>query len=276
MEDLDFTRPAKSAIYDPAVAREFFNSAGTAESMAQGGSFFVENQKSDKMYLLLEGEVSLTRGKKAIDIVRAGEIFGEMASISQLPRSATAVARTACRVISLDARQFQRAIQRTPEFALMLMNIMNNRLRLTVAMLSVTGRVPESDGRDESGVFDKKLLAELVRKLEDRPPAHYSMHQVIMTEGEAGVFMYCVLEGRVAVSIRSRIVERIGPGGIFGEMALVDESVRAASAAAETDCDLLAINRKDFLALVKTRPEFGASLLKAVAERLRHMTSHQK
>lgn len=276
MEDLDFTRPARSAIYDPAIARMCFESLGKMESMAQGESFFVENQKSDKMYLLLEGEVSLIRGKKAIDIVKKGEIFGEMASISQLPRSATAVARTACRVISLDARQFQNAIQRTPEFALMLMYIMINRLRLTIARLSVSKSLPDWGGWKESRIFDEKLMTDLAGALPERSPLHSPLNNVIMREGEAGVFMYVVLEGRVAVSIQSTIVERIGPGGVFGEMALVDQSPRAASAVAETDCSLLAINRKDFLALVKAKPAFGVSLIKAVAERLRYMTSHFK
>jgi hypothetical protein len=72
MEDLDFTRPAKSEIYDPAVARACFETLGTAESVGQGQPFFVEGETSDRMYLLLEGEASLIRGKKIIDIVKAG------------------------------------------------------------------------------------------------------------------------------------------------------------------------------------------------------------
>ena len=75
--------------------------------------------------------------------------------------------------------------------------------------------------------------------------------------------MYVVLSGRVAISIKSKIVEWVGPGGVFGEMALVDQSPRAATATAETDCDLLSINRGDFLTMVKTNPDFVVSLLKA-------------
>ena len=56
---------------------------------------------------------------------------------------------------------------------------------------------------------------------------------------------------------------------------MVDHSPRAASAVAETEYVLLAINRNDFLALVKTKPAFSVSLLRAVAERLGHMSSHQ-
>lgn len=275
MEDLDFTRPAKSPIYDPAVARACLESLGAAVSVAQGESFFIENQQSDKMYLLLEGEVSLVRGRKPIDVVRAGEIFGEMAAITQQPRSATAVARTDCRAVSLDAKQFRLAIQRTPEFAFMLMNIMVNRLRLTIARLSVTRSLPDWVGK-ESRVLDDKLLAELKRALNERTPFHCPLNKVIMREGEGGVFMYVVLAGRVAISIQSTIVERVGPGGLFGEMTMVDQSRRAATAIAETDCMLLAINRDDFLALVKEKPAFAVSLLRAVADRLRFMTSSYK
>lgn len=276
MEDLDFTRrPTKSALYDPTVARICFESLGKVERVARGVVFFTENQNSDRMYLLEEGEVSLTRSGKAIDVVKAGEIFGEMAAISQLPRSATATARTACRVVSLDAKQFQRAIQKMPEFALMLMNILINRLRLTLTMLAMSKSLEASDGARTRRLFDDKLLQGLMVATQHRLPQHCPLNKVIMTEGEVGVFMYVVLSGRVAISIKSRIVEWVGPGGVFGEMALVDQSPRAATAIAETDCDLLSINRGDFLKMVKTNPVFVVSLLKAGADRLRDMTSRR-
>lgn len=276
MEDLDFTRrPTKSALYDPTVARICFESLGKVERVAQGMVFFTENQNSDRMYLLEEGEVALTRGGKAIDVVKAGEIFGEMAAISQLPRSATAMARTACRVVSLDAKQFQRAIQKMPEFALMLMNILINRLRLTLTMLAMSKSLEASDGARTRRLFDDKLLQGLMVATQHRLPQHCPLNKVIMKEGEAGVFMYVVLSGRVAISIKSKIVEWVGPGGVFGEMALVDQSPRAATATAETDCDLLSINRGDFLTMVKTNPVFVVSLLKAAADRLRDMTSRR-
>jgi len=276
MEDLDFTRrPTKSAIYDPNVARICFESLGKVESVTRGAVFFTENQNSDRMYLVEEGEVALTRGGKAIDVVKAGEVFGEMAAISQLPRSATANARTACRVVSLDRTQFQRAIQKNPEFALMLMTILINRLRLTVAMLAMSRALDSSDGTRTRRVFDDKLLQGLMVATQHRLPQHCPLNKVIMKEGEAGVFMYVVLSGRIAISIQSKLVEWVGPGGVLGEMALIDQSPRAATAVAETDCDLLTINRADFLTMVKTNPVFMVSLLKAAADRLRDMTSRR-
>jgi CRP-like cAMP-binding protein len=274
MEELDFTRrPTKSALYNPAVARICFESLGEIGLVTRGEVFFTENQNTDRMYLVDEGEVSLTRGGKAIDVVKAGEIFGEMAAISQLPRSATAAARTACRVISLDASQFQRAIQRMPEFALMM--ILFNRLRLTLSMLAMSKSLETADEANARRLFDDRLLQGLLAATQHRPPQHCPLNKVIMQEGEVGMFMYVVLSGRVAISIKSRIVEQVGPGGVFGEMALVDQSPRAATATAETDCDLLSINRGDFLKMVKTNPVFVVSLLKAAADRLRDMTSRR-
>jgi CRP/FNR family cyclic AMP-dependent transcriptional regulator len=272
MDELDFTaRPAKNAIYDPGIARACFDAQGKVEVISQGGQFFAENQTSDRMYLLVEGEVGLIRGKKVLDTVKAGEIFGEMAAISRQPRSATAAAKTACRALSLDAGQFQSAIQKTPEFALMLMNIIINRLRLTAALVS--RKVSDTATLQERRVFDEKMLADLTERLH-HPPGHAPLNKVIMKEGEGGVFMYVVVAGRVAITIKGKTVDVIGPGGVFGEMALVDQSPRAASAVAETDSELLTINRKDFLALVKSNPAFAVSLLKGLADRLRFMTSH--
>ena len=48
-------------------------------------------------------------------------------------------------------------------------------------------------------------------------------------------------------------------------------SDRAASAKADTDCRLLAINRTDFLGLVRSKPAFGASLLKSIAVRMQQL-----
>ena len=147
--ELDFTQPAAhDEAYDPALARKCFESLGKTENFAEMENIFLEGQISDKMYLLVEGEVSLVRNKKMLDIVKAGEIFGEMAVITQQPRSASAIARKFCHVLVLDAKQFQQAIHKvTPEFALMLMNIMNNRLRLTIALMKQTASLPSQIGR---------------------------------------------------------------------------------------------------------------------------------
>lgn len=269
--------------YDAAAAAQFFKSAGKAESFAPGTEIFQENQKSkglflanDRMYLLLEGEVSLTAGRKPIASVKPGEIFGEMGSITGQPRSATAVATTACRTLSLDEKQFQKAINAKPDFALALMSLMIERMRQTVARAGAGGPPAGALGDKDAAVFAKDELKSLGAMLPDQPPVHFDRNKVIMSEGELAMRMYVVLQGRVAIQVQGNVVQRVGIGGAFGEMALLEKSRRTARAIAETDCALLPINREDFLSLVRARPSFGVSMLLALSERLRNATARLK
>ena len=283
MEDPGATRVPYNDIYDPAVALTFFKSAGTEEKVARGKRFFAENDKTGglfskgaKMYFLADGEVDLTVGRKSIGTIGAGQVFGEMASISQSPRSATATAKTDCSVISLDDKQFQRAIGQAPEFALMLMSIVINRIRQIVAVLSESSVAVDDESLGRRSVFDRKLLTDLQREFDGHAPVHAPRNKVIIKEGDAGAFMYVVLDGRVAIFIKDNLVEKVGRGGVIGEMALVDQSPRIATATAEVDTSMLAINRKDFLTFVRTKPDFSVSLLKALADRLRFMNTQIK
>jgi CRP-like cAMP-binding protein len=267
-------------IYSPAVALDFFKVAGKPEKIAQGKVIFAENDMArpflfmrDKMYLLLEGEVELVAGKKTIGTVAKGGIFGEMASLTHAPRTASAVAKSACSVIALDDKQFQAGLKEKPGFALMLMSMLIGRLRETTARLAASNTLKGNALRKESAVFDPARLAELAEGISDDVPVYFDRKKPIVAEGQVGMRMYVVIEGTVAVSIAGSTVERLGPGGVFGELALIESAPRMASVAAETDCSLLPISRKAFQMLVKTSPEFAGSLLGSLAERLRLLTS---
>ena len=285
-DDLDFSKPAGSPkpatpaapaaqapIYVPAIAKAFFESAGKEEQAAAGTVFFSENQKGglfskSKMYYLAEGQVGLFSGGKPVGTISKGQIFGEMAAITDASRSATAAAHTPCRVISLDDKAFKSALQNKPEFALMMLGMLIQRLR---GMMTKMSGIPSAqDVKESPRVFDKALLASLAQGLGDPSQQRYNKGQVIMVAGQTGALMYVVLEGKVSISIRGAVVQFVTTGGVFGEMALIDQSPRSANAAAETDCVLLGINRQVFLNLIKSNPTFGSSLLTAVAERVRN------
>jgi CRP/FNR family cyclic AMP-dependent transcriptional regulator len=278
MEDLDFTRPSESPVYDPAAAKAFFEAAGKAETIEAGKTFFIERQgggffaSDDRMYFLLEGAVALTLGGKSLDTVKPGEIFGELATITDSKRSATATAKTACKVIALDGKQFQKAIAKTPGFALMLMSILIDRIRLRLARLTMMKAIPDRKGASERRVFDDGTVSEIVRNLGNPAPLKFAAGRTIINAGDKGVTMYLVREGRVTITAEGKTIERVGVGGVFGEMALVDRASRAASAVAETDCAVSAVNRKQFLDLVQGDPEFGLSLLKVLGQRLQAVT----
>jgi CRP/FNR family transcriptional regulator, cyclic AMP receptor protein len=276
------TKPRNSkspSLYDPAVALDFFQSAGKPQTIAKGTTIFSENRKGmplllmpNRIYLLLEGKVGILANDEPIATIQSGEVFGEMASMGRMPRSASAVAQSDCRVIGLDDGQFHAALGRNPGFALMLMSIMASRLRDTIGSFGA----PASEAKwREAAALDKQLLADLAQVLGPAARFRYKAGRIIVREGHVGVGLFAVLEGRVAIRIGDSIVEKVGPGGIFGEMSLVDRIPRLATAVAETDCALLAMSRHMFLHLVKKSPKFGAALLKAVGERAAFMASRR-
>ena len=137
------------AAYDKAAALDFFKTAGTPEDVAQGATLFVEHQRAgrlrvnvDKMYLLVQGEVDILASRKPIGAIRAGEIFGEMGPLSGAARSATAIARTPCRVIGLDETQLRRGLSLKPEFVLTLAQLMiDNNLGVSLTAIYEIKRI---------------------------------------------------------------------------------------------------------------------------------------
>ena len=267
--------------YDKRAALEFFTAAGTPETVAAGATLFFQHQRPgrlainrDKMYLLLEGEIDILVARKPIGAAKQGEIFGEMGPLSGLARSATAIARTPCRVIALDEEQLRGGLKTKPEFLILLARLMIARLRETIARQRAEGAIAEDASGRTTALFGAGQLDALRREFGSTARVRFKRGDAILREGASGLLMYVVLEGCVTARIQERLVERIGPGGAFGEIALLDQGSRVASAAAETDCELLAIGQSAFLQLLRSRPEFGTSLLRGLADRLRFLISH--
>jgi len=99
----------------------------------------------------------------------------------------------------------------------------------------------------------------------------FSAGQTVFREGDRGDFMFAVLRGAVGLSIRGKAVETVEAGGVFGEMALVEDNPREAAAVATSDSELVRIDRKRFLFLVQQTPFFSLQLMAIMAERIRRM-----
>lgn len=99
----------------------------------------------------------------------------------------------------------------------------------------------------------------------------FAKGQQIFSAGDPAEEMYVVLEGEVEISIRGKVVEAVGPGGVLGEMALIDRSPRTATATANSDCKLAAIPEKRFLFMLQQTPHFSLQIMRVIAERLRKM-----
>ena len=176
-------------------------------------------------------------------------------------------------VAILDGVETEAGLNKTPEFALMLRSVMFERLRFLAARLATRDVAKAKISSRSEPVFDAATLKVLEDKLERATVVRFYEGRQIMKEGNPGTTMYIVLEGRVTIAINNKIVEKLVPGGVFGEMALVDQSPRTASAIARTDCALLSINRDTLVGLVKSDPAVGMAMMRCVADRMRYMNS---
>ena len=101
----------------------------------------------------------------------------------------------------------------------------------------------------------------------------YSAGEKIFSVGDPGDVMYAIKSGAVDIFFNEELLETVGEGGIFGEMALVDKNVRSANAIARTACELVRIDEDRFDLLVKFNPYFALEVLRVTVRRLRRMTS---
>lgn len=97
----------------------------------------------------------------------------------------------------------------------------------------------------------------------------------LMRQGQEGSEFYAILSGSLQLSVRSGgesepfVVAVLGPGDYLGEMALLDDTLRSATADALEACELVVLERQRFLEVVRDRPEVALSLLRGMARRLR-------
>ena len=93
----------------------------------------------------------------------------------------------------------------------------------------------------------------------------------LFREGDKRDRMYVLLEGEVDIRLGNHVVETAKEGALIGEMALIDDSPRAANAVAKSACRLAQIDRKVFDFVIQQHPPFARHVMKVLADRLRHM-----
>ena len=91
----------------------------------------------------------------------------------------------------------------------------------------------------------------------------------VFEQGDPGDVMYAVVEGSVDIVLDDRVLETVDSGGIVGEMALIDDGPRSASAIASTPVRLARIGEREFMFLVQEHPTFALQVMRILAERIR-------
>ncbi len=93
----------------------------------------------------------------------------------------------------------------------------------------------------------------------------------VFKQDDAASHLYIVRTGRIQIVTYGTVLENVGPGGVFGEMALIDDAPRSAAAIAMEPTEVLELSRAQFLALVQETPEFALHLMAILANRIRKM-----
>lgn len=96
----------------------------------------------------------------------------------------------------------------------------------------------------------------------------------IFDKGDPGTALFAVHTGTVKINVpsadgREAVFNLIREGEIFGEIALLDGQPRTAGAVAMSDCELMVIERRDFIAFVHQHPEVALKLIEVLCARLR-------
>ena len=217
-----------------------------------GDIIISQGSAGDFFYLLESGSASVLKDGKKIGVVPAGKSFGDLALLNSSARTATVRAGTICKLWTLD-RQTLRTFLAEQE-----------RKELTEKMEFLRSVKLFEQISD----YTLEKIAEVMQQQTFDPK------QVIFRRGEAGESFYMVQSGRVSIfttSItggRTELV-RLGNKKFFGELALLDNAPRKASAAAIDKTTCWTVDRSNFIALVgsvkQAREEsIGVQILKKV------------
>jgi len=119
----------------------------------------------------------------------------------------------------------------------------------------------------ENSVTEVRLEYASNKMLQTYPKEH-----LLFAEGESGHTMYIIQDGSVKITKivdnKEIILAVLGKGDIFGEMALLEDKPRAATAEVYEDCTLLAVNRENFSNLIKDQPDMVVRMATIMSERI--------
>lgn len=247
-----------------------------AREVPQGEAVIPAGAWVDGLYIVESGRVHLYQGDEGHFVaLDEGSLLGEMALLTGKPQEAEARAATDALLWMLPRADFEELSARYPELLRGLSRTLRASLRADEQALAVErlraiplfANLPV----DVLKAVAQRLLVQFVPKGE-----------LVFHEGDAGDALYLVESGEIEMvssGLRGprggEALGRIGPGGAFGEMALLTGLARTASARAVRDTNLWVLYRHDFDALLTQYPALGIALSRSLAERLASVEGRQ-
>lgn len=127
-------------------------------------------------------------------------------------------------------------------------------------MMEMLGSVPLF-----SGLKEKQLRS----ILDSGKEMQFGAQKEIVSEGEDGVGFYLIVEGKVEVRRKGRVLSELGKGDFFGEMSLIDKQPRSADVVAVTPVTCFGLTQWVFIGMVRTQPDIAVNVIRELVRRLR-------
>jgi len=236
----------------------------TLETFPPGRTLYHLGESSTGLVIIESGRVQVQRSEGIVDL-GVGEVLGLMELVSDKDHLETATAQTEVLAWSLASEDFQSIVTETPDI----------RVKLSLGLRSSLSETDKGLAIERlralpifSAIDDNILEAVTDRLLLRHTPAG----EIVYAEGSAGDALYLIDTGRVeiisSITRRAEVLARLGPGGFFGEMALLTGKSRTTGARAVDDTNLWTLYRTDFDELIATYPALGQALSQTLSERL--------
>lgn len=239
----DLPQDAFIALFEQCPLRRFEPGQLVIEQGSKGDSFFV----------ICAGSASVFRtdgdARRDLATLQEGTFFGEMALLSDSPRTASVEAAAEdTQLLEISADTLKALSAQHPTVAAALKKFYRQRL---LSNLMATAPLFKP--------FTKGDRRELVAKFKAR---EVKRGEVLIAEGQASDGLYVVLAGEVEVLVRGKRVATLKEGEVFGEMSLLTRKPGSATVAASKRTSLLRLPREAFDAIIMSHPQ----ILELVAE----------
>jgi CRP-like cAMP-binding protein len=232
---------------------------GSIAHVRAGQAVFMEGESGTSLYLILQGEVDVERESegtiKRLATLRRGAFFGEMALLTDTPRTATVRAVKTTTLLAASRKAVRKLVDSEPRVLKLLMRFFRARLVGTLVATSPLFKPFSAD--------DRRALVTRFRLRE------IEGGRVVIEKGSASDGLYMVLMGRLVAYLpdEERVLGPLGPGDAFGEMSLLSGASAMASIRTETRSWVLRLPREDFEELTGEHPELAKALEELASSR---------
>lgn len=262
------------------------NQSMERKTLKKGEVIFEQGKFEDWMYDILQGRVGIyagygTEDEKLVAEMGAGEFFGEMGMIEYYPRSATAVSMEDETCIEKIAQgDFSEYFRGHSERIYNIMKQLSLRIRKTTEDYAKVCPADEKPaGKHAGGILSKlKNLGGADSKAKNRKPGEYNKGDIIFEKGDYEPFMYDIYSGKVGIysdfgTPDQKLLAELGESDFLGEMALIEDAPRSATAVAlEPNTRLKTVDAETFDDYFRERPAKVLMLMQQMSARLRQVS----